>query len=383
VVVEAATHSIASLLTVSGSGVSRDAAAEALRWMVPAGVAHIFAAVAASGLAALDDYATPALGYAIGSVAGLALILARVDGSGLAAVAWGVALNASIALLVPLVVLLARAVKAQAPRGAFRPSGPPMRSRLTSFGVAVSVPLVLQLLYVVCVPFAGRDGVGAQTSLAYAYLAASALVAVTASSLGLVTSVPLTRAGLGSEDAGRHVVYASWVAYSLIGAAAGVVALAGEYGGEVGQEIGRLIAAFSPWMAVSVAVSVAFPLAFVVGRTRRLPWIGAAALAAQIPLAWVGEAGFGLDGLAFSLALSTSVVLGALLYELGTLGSAARGLAAAALVTAGIGIVAFVPFSLIGPVPGALLGLAAYVGAFALTRPRKFVLGWRYFRTLA
>ena len=39
-----------------------ETAADALRWIVPAGVAHLFAGLAASGLAALDDYATAAFG---------------------------------------------------------------------------------------------------------------------------------------------------------------------------------------------------------------------------------------------------------------------------------------------------------------------------------
>ena len=68
--------------------------------MVPAAVAHLFAGLAASGLAALDDYATAALGYAAGSAAGLALILTRVGDDGIVAV-WGMALNGAIALLVP------------------------------------------------------------------------------------------------------------------------------------------------------------------------------------------------------------------------------------------------------------------------------------------
>ena len=58
----------------------------------------------------------------------------------------------------------------------------------------VSLPLALQAIYVVSLPLAAREGVGAVTSFGFAYLAASAVVAVTASSLGLVTSVPLTRA---------------------------------------------------------------------------------------------------------------------------------------------------------------------------------------------
>ena len=113
------------------------------------------------------------------------------------------------------------------PRGAVRPTGPPLSSRLGVFATAASLPIALQLLYVVCIPFAGRLGSGSVTSFGYAYLAAASLVSVTAVSLGLVTSVPLARSGLSPALAARHVVSASWIALAFIGAAAGVFALAG------------------------------------------------------------------------------------------------------------------------------------------------------------
>ena len=47
---------VARLLTGDESEVAHDTAADVLRWVVPAGVAHLFAAIAASGLAAIDDY---------------------------------------------------------------------------------------------------------------------------------------------------------------------------------------------------------------------------------------------------------------------------------------------------------------------------------------
>ena len=50
---------------------AQDVCADALRWLVPAGIAYLFAGLAASGLAALDDYATAALGYALGGTAAL------------------------------------------------------------------------------------------------------------------------------------------------------------------------------------------------------------------------------------------------------------------------------------------------------------------------
>ena len=86
------------------------------------------------------------------------------------------------------------------PARAARPAGDPLRDRLALFVAAAAIPLALQLAYVVSVPFAGRLGSGAVTSFGYAYLAATTLVGVTAFSIGLVSSVPLSRIGLDADD---------------------------------------------------------------------------------------------------------------------------------------------------------------------------------------
>jgi O-antigen/teichoic acid export membrane protein len=390
---ELATPWLATILTGDDSGVAHDTAAEVLRWVVPAACANLFAGLAASGLAALDDYAFAAFGYAAGSVAGLAVILVRVEPDGIIAVAWGMTVNATIALAVPLVGLLLRAVRAKVPRGAVVPTGLPFRARLGTFVVGAALPLALQLLYVVCLPFASRQGTGAATSFVYAYVGASALVTVTGSSLGLVTSVPLSRSRIDAATTGRHVVAASWVSLALVGAACGVFALAGgdviesilggAYGGEVGAELGRLIVLLAPWTLASVAISLAFPLAFVTGRTRALPWIGLGALLLQVPLAWLGSELFGLDGLAVTLAFTTVLVCAALLRQLGAFHETAPGLVAAAITVAAIAAVAFVPPSLLfGSVAAAALGVVVYVIVFALVRPRGLADGWHYLRAL-
>lgn len=390
---ELGTSSVADLLTGGGSKAAQDSAAEALRWMVPAAAAHLFAGLAASGLAALDDYGTAALGYAAGSAAGLALILTRVDSDGIIVVAWGMALNACVAFLVPATALVVRALGARMPAAAARPAGQPLRARLGMFAAAAVLPIALQMLYVFCLPFAGRLGTGAVTSFGYAYLAAAGLVTVTAFSLGLVTSVPLTRAGVGPEQAARHVVSTSWIALVLIGAAAGVFALAGAdvveavlgdaYGGGVGEEVGRLVVVLGAWMVASVGVNVAFPLLFVVGRMRALPWIGVLALAVQVPLAWVSGELLGLDGLAISLALSTLLVLALLLRELGALRAAARGLLVAALLVAGLTLASFLPPAVVlAPLLAAAAGLILYAVLLVATRPRGLTSSWNYLRAL-
>ena len=117
------------------------------------------------------------------------------------------------------------------------------------FLAAAAIPLSLQLAYVVSIPFAGRLGEGAVTSFGYAYLAAATIAGVTAFSIGLVSSVPLSRIELTPAAVARHVVAAAWVALVIVGAAVGVFALAGAelveaflgaaYGDEVGDEVAR------------------------------------------------------------------------------------------------------------------------------------------------
>jgi hypothetical protein len=384
---------LAGLLTGNESEIAQETAAEVLRWVVPAAVAHLFAALAASGLAALDDYGTAAFGYAVGSAAGLTLILVRVEDDGIVAVAWGIALNGTIAMTVTAAGLAIRARRARMPTTAVRPTGAPLHTRLNAFAVGSALPLGLQLLYVVCLPFAARLGTGDATSFVYAYLAASALVAVTAGSLGIVTSVPLSRAGMSASEASRHVSATSWLALAFVGAAAGMFALAGgdvveavlggAYGGEVGAELGLLVVALCPWIVASIGVSVTFPLAFVAGRTRGLPLIALAALALQVPLAWGAAEWLGLTGLALALALTTVLVLIALLIELDALATTARPLVTAALVVAGITVAAFVPPALVlGSLGSAGMGLILYVALFLLVRPHGLATGWRYLRAL-
>jgi hypothetical protein len=381
-VAELAAGPLAGVLTGADAGLARETAEHALRWMVPAACAYLFAALAASALAALDDYGTAALGFAAGRSSGLTVILLRAEQDGILAVAWGIALNGTIALAVPTVALAVKAALARMPVRAVRPTGPPLTARLGAFAVAASLPLALQLLYVVCLPFAGRLGEGAATSFVYAYLAAASLVAVAASSLGLVTSVPLARIGLDAAGVARHVLASSWLALAFIGGACGVVAVAGAeivegvlgaaYGEDVGFELGRVIVLLAPWMAVSVGVTVAFPLAFVVGRTR------------QLPLAWAGSEALGLDGLALALGVSTGAVLATLLVSLDALGAVARDLAVASFVVVALVVGSYVvPSLVLGPWLAAIVGLIVYAGAFFVLRPEGLRRSWAYLRALA
>src|SRR5436305_4485578 len=88
-------HGIASAL--SSSPAARTQAAQLLPWIVPSAVVQIYGGLVASALAALDDYAWAAVGFAAGSIAGVVLTLALV-GHGVVAFGWGLALNGVLSL---------------------------------------------------------------------------------------------------------------------------------------------------------------------------------------------------------------------------------------------------------------------------------------------
>ncbi len=389
-----ASHPLAWALTGNGPAGAMHIAAQTLPWMMLAAVLQLYAGLAASALAALDDYVVASIGYALGSAAGLAYILIRVHDAGIPAVAHGMAVNGAIAVAFPTVALALRARREAMPHGALRPGGLTFGARVREIATSVSLPLALQAIYLVCLPLAARVGVGATTSFGYAYLLTSAIVAVTASSLGLVTSVPLTRAGLDPGAAARHIVASSWIAVILIGAAAGVFGIAGErivrlllgahYGASVGSELGRLVLVMSAWAVIAVGVTVTFPLVFVASSGRRLPLLAVGALALHAPIAVVGEVVGGLEGLAVALAATTAVILLGLLVTLGAVAATTRGLAFAAATAAAFAAVAFVPaWLLLAPVGAAAVGVLAYGALVGLIRPPGLRAAWRYLHALS
>ena len=304
------------------------------------------------------------------------------------------ALNGAIAVCFPLAVLARRAFVQAMPANALRPATLSFAERIREIGRGISLPFALQGIYLICLPLAGREGVGAVTSFGYAYLIASALVAVTGSSLGLVTSVPLTRGGLDPARISRHVVSSAWLAIAVIGACAGVFGLAGGtivhavlgpgYSAAVGPELGRLVVAFSPWAVVSIGVSLTFPLLFVGGTGRRLPLLAVLTLLVQVPLALLGQLVLGLDGLALALAVTAAFVLAGLLRDLDAVQETSRGLAVASATVAVFTCVAFLPPSLVlPPLAAAAAGLAFYGIVLALWRPPPLREAWRYLQGLA
>jgi len=368
----AAPHWVAGLLTPSSG--AQDQAAHLIPWLLPAAGAQIYAGIAASALAALDDYGTAAFGYAAGAVASVVAILALVD-HGVRAFGWGIALNAAISLLVPLGVLVGR-------RGVgFPDAGPGSRLRRLAEGVAL--PFALQGLYVIGLRFASGLGEGRPTTFSYAYLIAALLVAVTATSLALVSSVPLARDELTPEHAGRHVVAAAAGVFALAGERVARWALGSSYGGGTGAQLGRLVVYLAPWMVASVAVSVTFPLLFVRRLTRFLPLLAVGILGLHVLVEWAGRAAFGLAGIAAGMAVTTGVTLAALLVPLGSLTQALQGLLVAAAICGGLAAIAFgLSGVVLDAVAAAFVGLVVYVLVLASWRPVGLRSAWTYARTL-
>src|SRR5437868_5262926 len=334
--------------------------------------------------AAFAAYVAPVLVATALPVVVLVAILALV-GHGVQAFGWGLALNGVVSLAVPLAVLVTR--------GGIGLPGPGLAVRLRRLAEGVALPFARAGLYVIGYRFASGLGEGRPTTFSYAYLIAALLVAVTASSLALVSSVPLARHELTPDRAGRHVVAASWLSLAVVGAAAGVFALAGEhvarwalgpsYGGGTGSQLGRLVVYLAPWMVASVAVSVAFPLLFVRGSARFLPLLAVGVLALHVLVEWGGRAAFGLAGIAAGMAVTTTATLAALLWPLGSLVQALRGLLVAALVCGGLAVIAFgAPRALVGAVPAAVIGLVLYAAVLATWRPVGLRAAWTYARTL-
>jgi hypothetical protein len=375
-------HGVAGLL--AGRAQARDAAAVLLPWLAAAAAAQIAAGVVSSALAACDDYVNAAVGFTLGAVAGVVVILLTVD-HGVVAFGWGLAANGAIALAVPLQALVRR-------RGIGLPDQRPLR-RLAELVDGVALPFALQGLYLVGYRYAVGLGTGRATTFSYAYLIAAFLVAVTATSIALVATVPFAREETSSARVARHVTAIAWLSLVAVAAAAGVFALAGasvvqrvlgsSYSGGTGAELGRLVVYLAPWTVASIALSVSFPLVFVGGRARWLPPLAVAAVAAQVLVEWAARALFGLAGIAVGLGVTTAGVLVVLLLKLNALAPVAKGMALAVLACGGVALPAFLlPRVVVGPVAAAAAGLALYAVALALWRPAGLRHAWEYVRAL-
>ena len=389
-----AARPVADVLTGFGPTAALDAAADALPWMIVAGIGQFTAGLLASALASLDDYVVAAVGYVTGSAVGLVLIVVRIDQDGTMAVAWGMALNAAVATLIPAVWLARRAHSEAMPRAAARADLSGTGTRLRELLGGAALPFALQAIYLVCLPLAAREGVGSVTSFGYAYLLAAGVVGVTASSLGLVTSVPLTRAGLDPARVARHVDASSWLALVVVAATAGVFAVAGSeivgrvlgssYGENVGSQIGQLVVALAPLMVVAVAQAVTFPVVFVAERARRLPLVALVVLIVHVPLAVVARLVAGLWGLSLALAVSTAIALACMLVILDALRPTVAGLVPAATAVLVLAAISFVPVSLVlGPAGAGVVGVAVYGILLSVLRPPGLRRSWAYLRALA
>jgi putative peptidoglycan lipid II flippase len=381
---------LGDLITGSLPPRSAHIAGHALAVLVPAAFGQLLAALAASALAAVDSYGTAAAGFASGGLAGLVVFAALANTYGIVALAWGLAVNAGVALGVPLVALLRKnALAGPSPRQV------DVFPRLWRLLQGASIPLALQGCYLLALRFASQLGVGSLTSFSYAFLAAATLVAATAFPLGVISSAPLTRRGIDSETAGRHVVHASWVSLSLVGAAAGVFALVGgrivqfvlgdHYKGEVGRQLGHLVVYLSPWMVGWVGFAVTFPLVFVAGRRKALVPLALVGFVICIPLGLGLRSLWGLPGIAIAIGVSAVVIALGLMAAISTraLAIAALGLARLALAVGGAAALTFGGLSIaLSPVAAAGLGLVAYGLVIFSMRSLGLSEAWSYVRGL-
>ncbi len=382
-------HALGEAITGSLPPLSGQVAGRALAFLVPAAFAQLLAAIAVSALSARDEYLVAAFAYAAGGISGLVLFVFLADAHGTIALAWATVLNGAVTLGIPLAALLRRG---DLLGGAGRVV---LHRRLWRLMQGSAVPIAIQGLYLVCLRLAAGLGVGKVTSFSYAYLIAAVFVAVTAASVALISSAPLTRRGAGVEEAAAHVVHSSWLSVALIAAAAGVFALVGgrvvttvlgdAFSGHVGRELGRLVVYLTPWMFASVAYTLTFPLAFVFQRTRLLVPLALGVVAVHLVLALLLRRAFGLVGIEVALALSTFLVVGALLYSLSpqTLAISFFGLGRLAVLETALAAASFGALSIVlGGIPAAAAGLALYAVLLGVLRPAGLRDAWAYVRTL-
>lgn len=365
-------------------------AARAVVILVAAAFGQLLAALGASALAALDSYGTAAAGFALGGVAGLVVFAALSHSAGIVALAWGLAVNAAIAIAVPVIALLRKGAL-----GGPWPEKLELGTRLGRLMQGAAVPLALQGCYLLALRFSAQLGVGRVTSFSYAYLAAATLVTATAFSLGVISSAPLTRRGIDPVAAGRHVVHAAWISLVIVGAAGGVFALVGgrivgavlgsAYGGNVGRELGHLVVYLALWMLAWVAFAVTFPLVFVAEKRQKLIPLGAVGFLLCIPIGLGLRALWGLPGLAIALGISTFVIAAGLMATISvtTLAIAAIGLGRLALAVGASAVFAFGGLSLfLPPLAAALIGVLIYAGLMFALRSFGLSAAWTYVRGL-
>ena len=365
-------------------------AARAVVILVAAAFVQLLAALAASALAALDSYGTAAAGFALGGISGLVVFAALAGSVGIVALAWGLAVNAVIAVSLPLLAL-----RRKHALGGPWPDRLRLAPRLGRLAQGAAIPLALQGCYLLALRFSAYLGVGRVSSFSYAYLAASTLVSATAFSLGLISSAPLTRRGIDPVAAGKHVVHAAWVSLVIVGAMAGVFALVGgrivgavlgnAYGGNVGRELGHLVVYLALWMLAWVAFAVAFPLVFVAEKRWTLLPLAVVGFAICIPVGLGLRSVWGLAGLAIALGVSTFLISAGLLATLSlrTLAIAGVGLARLALAVGASAALAFGGLSLVlSPVLAALAGIVVYAILMFALRSLGLSDAWTYVRGL-
>jgi hypothetical protein len=252
----------------------------------------------------------------------------------------------------------------------------------------------MQSFYVVALRLTADFGVGAVTLFSYAYMGCAMLVAVTASSMSLVSSAPLTRRTLDAGGAAAHVVHTSWLSLAVVAGAAAAAAVAGDglalvlgpaFGGEAGRQLGLLILCLGPWTVATIVLSVSLPLLFVAEGPRFVGGLAGLAVAVHVAVSLVLRTAAGLAGIELALAVSTMLLLAGVMARLSPRAlSSAPALGAMVATEGGLALVAFGGTAAVlgRGVVAALSGVAVYVILHALLRPRGLARAWVYLRQL-
>jgi peptidoglycan biosynthesis protein MviN/MurJ (putative lipid II flippase) len=173
---------------VTGSDTAQETARTALLILWPAAGAQLLAGLATGMLAVLDDYASAAVAYALGSIVTLGAFAALVPALGINALAAGFLAGALVTLIILLVALVRRGWRAEPVLFDLVPNARAawllVFSSLSVFG--------LQILYVISISAAGRVGEGAATIFSYAFTGHYVVKSVTTLSLPIVLAAPLT-----------------------------------------------------------------------------------------------------------------------------------------------------------------------------------------------
>jgi hypothetical protein len=378
----------AALLAPGLPAAGRDVTAAALPLLGLAAALQLLAAGAAAVLAVGDDLLRVAAAYATGAAAGLVAFVALLAPTDELALGWSM-----LAMAIVTLAVLAAGLRPVLPR----------RTDVAGAGRAAAqllgrtgIYLAFHGLLLVTLAVAGSvSDVGTTTTLSYAYLCASYLVAGTAAALGTARVADMARGAAGAWRARLvrdTVPQGLRYAWMLVAPALALVVVAGAGGMHAvvpsslsaadAGDLARFTALLAPWTVAALLVSLLLPALLALGRARALacaaPLLVAGHLAATLAGGALGGAGgVALASCAAPLALAAWMlaagapddaplvrrVMARDVARFAVLAAAAFGAGAAAGALAGGGLA--------GALAAGAAGTLLYAAAVRLVAPRE------------